>query len=195
VIRRAASHDHDLFNAAQLRVIQPDPVQHHPAGLHTGFQHGFDNPGLFVNFFKHKMRETLFLHRIDAELDRVDTMPDRFAAESPDINFIPAQNRHLAVFKVNDLFGQIQNRRHVRRDIIFILADADNQRRAYSRGDQKIRFLAADNPQRERPLKFPDSFLRRGNDIALIIFFDQMRNYFGIGFGNKSMTAFLQTRF
>ena len=55
------------------------------------------------------------------------------------------EHGHLVVVEINDLRGVLDDRAGIGRDDVFVLAHADDQRRALARDDQRVRLVLADD--------------------------------------------------
>ena len=105
MIRRAAGDDHDLVDGIKLPVVEPQPFQLRRLALEAFLEHLAQHPGLLVDLLEHEMRVALFLDRVDLEGHGIDFRLDRLAAKGRNIDLIFAQDRQLAVFKIDDLAG------------------------------------------------------------------------------------------
>ena len=76
---------------------------------------------------------------------------------------------------------------HVRCDEIFAIAQAHHHGRPRARGDDLVRVLARDHAQREHAGQLPHGVAHRVFEIPVVIFFDQVRDHFGVGFGNEGV--------
>src|SRR5690606_27584462 len=80
------------------------------------------------------------------------------------------------------------NRRSVRGQEVFILADADDQRAAFSGGDELVRVVEGEHDDRvgaDNVVKGETDRLNQRAIIPLLYVFNEMNQYFRIGFTAK----------
>ncbi len=94
------------------------------------------------------------------------------------------EDRHLAVVEEHDVARVAQDRRHVRGDEVFAVADADDDRRAVADRHQLFRIVGRQQHQREQSAHA----LHRAQHgvleaVVLPFLLDQVRDDFGVGLG------------
>jgi hypothetical protein len=147
-------------------------------------QHGVANrPRLLVNLLEHEV--------LVAALFRQNRVPQHVrhlpvhgpALKVAQTHAVGLQNRHVAIRQEEHVAGIAENRRHVGRDEVFVVADAYHHRRTVPRRYDLIGIRARDHGQR----KHPGQFLHRCADslfqVAREVFLHQVRDDFGVSLG------------
>jgi hypothetical protein len=119
---------------------------------------------------------------------------DRFAVEGGQRVAVAADD-HLAFLQHDDLAGVLQHRRDVGGDEHLALADPDDQRRgAVAREDQPVGRLRRDDAQRERAAHLRQRAPQRGDEVALVVRLDEVREHFGVGLAAEDVAFAEQLR-
>ena len=93
------------------------------------------------------------------------------------------EHGHFAIVEEHDVAGVAEDRRHVRRDEIFAVADADDDRRAVADGDELFGIVGRHQHQREQPAHALHRAQHRVLEAVVLPFLlDQVRDDFGVGF-------------
>ena len=85
------------------------------------------------------MRVIALLDVLGAELDFADLVLAGFAIERADVEIVAVDRDEIEVIQVNNVARVSDNRAHVAGEKIFVFADAENERAAAPRADDKIR--------------------------------------------------------
>ncbi len=106
---------------------------------------------------------------------------------------IGREHGDVAVGEKENLAGVLEKSGNIASDEVLTPAEADNRRRAHARGDDFLRVVGGNKNQRidsaqlaQRPAH---GFLERH---ALHVFLDEVRNNFGVGFGDELVAFTLE---
>ncbi len=107
-----------------------------------------DGARLLVDLLEHVVLEAaLFgLHR--RPRDHLGLADVRLAVEVADRDAVALDHDHLALVDEDHPAGLAQHRGDIRRDEVLVLAEADHERRAVLRRDQRVRLLVAHHHER-----------------------------------------------
>ncbi len=114
------------------------------------------------------------------------------AVEIGQVHAVGGENSHVAVGEEEHVAGVAQDRRHVGRDEILAVAQADHHRRAGARRDNFIRVGTRDHAESEDARQLPHSLAHCLFQIAVVIFFHQVRDDLGVGLGDELVPLQLQ---
>src|ERR1043166_5957270 len=100
----------------------------------------------------------------------------------------------LAVLQIDDVARVGEERRNIRRDDVLVLAEADDQRRAVLRGDDRPRLAAVAHHQRLVSFELLERLLHRVGELRPIlqVLFDEVRDDLGVGLGLELVPRLLQ---
>ena len=135
-----AGGDVDLLHRAQfvfghVHLFQKDAagIQRDPA--QRGVPHG---ARLLINFLEHKVLEAAFFRHDRVPGHVLDFAHHRLAVKIHELHAGSGNHRQIAILQEKEIARMVQNRRYVRRDKIFVVAQADHRRRAVARGHNLI---------------------------------------------------------
>ena len=95
---------------------------------------------------------------------------------------------HFAIVEEHDVARVAQDRRHVRGDKVFAVADADDDRRAVADGDELFRIVGREQHEREKPAHALHRAQHRVFEAVVLPFLlDEMRDDFGVGFRGEGV--------
>ena len=117
---------------------------------------------------------------------------DGVSVEVAELNAVRRENGHVAIGEEKHVARVAQDRGHVGSDEILALAEADHHGRTFARRDDFIRIPPAQDGEREYAAQILDRGAHRTFQIAFEIFFDQMRDDFGVGLGRESVALALE---
>ena len=89
----------------------------------------------------------------------------------------------------------LQNGGHVGGHEVFVVAEADDHRRAGARGHDLVRIGAREHGQREDAGQLLDRVADGLFEIALEVLLDQVRDDLGVGFGLEDVAFGFELRF
>ena len=199
----AAGDDVDLFCGAEFGLADLHFVEEDVAGIERNASQGgvADGARLLVNFLEHEV--------LEAALFRHDRVPghvlylalDRLSVEIRQLHAGGSDNGEVAIGEKENVARVIKNGGNVGGDKVFVVAQADHQRRTVARGDDFVRLVDGDDRQSKDSAEFfhgPANRLLESGLVAVASFekmlFDQMSDDFGIGFG-RELVAFLDQLF
>ena len=93
------------------------------------------------------------------------------------------EDRHIAIGQEKHVARVAEDGGHVGCDEVFVVADADDHRRAVARGDDLLRIGARNHGQREYARQFRDGLPYRLFQVAPEVLLDQVGDDLGVGFG------------
>ena len=104
-------------------------------------------------------------------------------------------HRHLAVVEEHDVAGVREDRRDVGGDEVLALAEADDQRRAVPRGDERARVVGRQQHDREQPAQLRERAPHgRLEPVAAHLALHQVRDDLGVGLGDEPVALLLAAR-
>ena len=185
--RGAARENHHAFDVAQLRVGQLHLVEEDAALLggdaaEDGLLH---RQRLLENLLQHEVLEAGLLghHRIPRHALR--RFRARIAGEIAERDALPRDHRHLLIVQEHDVARVAEDRGDVRGDEVFVLANADDDRRAVARRHQLLRVVGGHQHEREEPADALQADARRLFERARAVaerVRHQVRDDLGVGF-------------
>ena len=101
--------------------------------------------GLLENLLEHVVRVVAEFVLLDGVFEFGDDRRDRHVVDGERAKAIRPQNGHLVVVEVDHAAGVFDNGRGIAGDDVFVLADADDQRRALAGHDQRFRLVLAND--------------------------------------------------
>ena len=173
-----------LSTALQLGVGDRHLVEVHLPGLERGAaEHGFaDGRRLLEDLLEHEVLVAGLLRRDRIPGDAGRLAFDGLAVERHERHPVRRHDRHFAVVEEHDIAGVAQDRRHVRGDKVFAVANADDNRRAVADGDELFRIVGREQHEREEPA---DAFHRTQHRLFEAVvppfLLDEMRDDLGVG--------------
>ena len=105
---------------------------------------------------------------------------------------IRRENRHIAIGQKKHILCVGQDRGDVAGDEVFVIADADDDRRTHAGGDDFVRVGARNHGQREDAGDLLHRQAHRLFQAAFEMFLDQMRDDLGVGLGLEEMAFMLE---
>ena len=141
---------------------------------------------LFEDFLLHEMLEAALFGHDGVPGDVLGGTIDGMALKIHEADALRREDGDFAIAEEEDAAGVLQNRGNVAGDEEFVFAEADDDGRAEARGDDFVRIARGERYQRVRAAHhfygFQDGFFER---CAFGIFFDQVRDDFGVCFGDE----------
>ncbi len=154
----------------------------------TTAQRLLDHVGLLEDLLEHEVLEAAFLGRGCVPRDLAHLALDRLAVERGERIAIAAHLDHLALFEHDHLARVLQHRGDIGSDEHLVVADADDQRRCtVAREDQAIGRVGGDDAEGKGAVDFGERVAHGGDQIAVVLPFDQVREHLGVGFAGKPM--------
>src|ERR1039458_613322 len=158
-----------------------------------------DGARLLVNLLEHEV--------LEAALFRHDRVPgnvlhlalDGLSVEIRQLHALGGDDGKVTISQKENVTRVIENRRDIGSDKVFVVAQADHERRAVARGHDLVGLVDGNDGQSEHSAEFfhcPADGLFEGEVVAVAsfeeMFFDQMSDDFGIGFGGELVAFFDQ---
>src|SRR5256885_922261 len=81
-----------------------------------------------------------------------------------------------------------------RSDVVLIVSEADDQRRVEARADEKLGVVAGEHGQRVRAFDALQGGPDGGQEVALVVGLDEVRNDLRVGVGREFVAGRLQLR-
>ena len=198
VPRRSARQDHDPLDVAQNLIRNLDLLQEYlPALDGRPAQHGlFHRPRLLEDLLQHEVLVSGLLRH-----DRIPRHPrallrHRAARVVRKLHAVRRDDGHLLVAEKHDVAGVAQHRGNIGCHEELAIPEADDDGRTVSNGHDLVRVFRRDQHQREEPAhveqRAPHGILET---VVFHLAFDQMRDDFGIGFGDELVSLFLKLTF
>src|SRR2546430_2103254 len=100
---------------------------------------------LLADFFEHVVRVIAFLNVLGGELDLANRVLADRAVDRADLKVFPVERNKIEIVQVNNIPGVSDDRTHVAGQKIFLLTDAENERTATPRSDNKIGNVCMDD--------------------------------------------------
>ena len=189
---RCHSDDDDAAEVAQLLVVEAQPVQLEPPVADPVADRLLDRVGLLVDLLEHERLEAALLGRLDVPVDLVD-FGRPLAVDRPERGPIRRDGDDLVVLDELDAFVSPRNAAAVEARNISSSADAYEQRALVARPDEQLRVLAVEDDEREVPLQLGVGGAHRGDEVALVVALDEVRDDLGVRLG-RELVAFPQQR-
>ncbi len=140
-----------------------------------------DGARLLENFFLHEVAVRAKLHGGGVGGDGAYFAFDGLVGAVDDPHLAQLQVGHIAVFEEDELVGGAGQRQRVGGEEVFVLTQANDQRRTVARADDAVRLLAAEYRNRIRAVQLLGSGLHRLEQIAGVEVIDQVGDDFGVG--------------
>ena len=147
----AASRDVHLVELAEIVVGDVHLVEEHLAGVERdaaqrGVAHG---ARLLVDFLQHEMLEAALLRHDGVPGDVLHLAGDGLAFEVGELHARGRDDGEVAIAEKEQVAGVVQDGRHIAGDEVFVLAQADDRRRAIASGDNLVGLVGRDDGDRE----------------------------------------------
>src|SRR5438552_2545220 len=193
VVRGAGRHHLDVFDLEQLAIGQAEFLERDFAFIAQAAAQGVgDSLRGFVDLLGHEVWIAALLGLADVPLDLDDFWLDGGAADGAHLGPKLGDRHHLAFAEEQDFLGVRDDGSDVRGDEPFLVADADHEGGVEPGADQQVRVALREDRHGVGTLEARQRDADRGHQVALVVFFDQVRNDFGIGLRDKDMAAGLQ---
>ena len=145
-----------------------------------------DGARLLEDFLLHEMLVAAFFGHDRVPGDVLDARLDRFAFEVGDADTLGRQHGDVAIGEEEHVARVEEDGRNVAGDEVFVIPETHDDRRAGTRGDDFLRIPGGENRQRIDAGKPLDGFAHGVfQRTAIHIFFDEMGDDFGVGFGDE----------
>ncbi len=125
----------------------------------------------------------------------LDLAVDGAAVEVAELHAVRRENGHVAIGEEEHVARVAEDGGNVGRDEVFAFAEADHDGRAFAGGDDLVGIVAVEDGKREYAAELLHGAADRAFQIAFEIFFDEMRDDFGVGFGLEGVAFLLQLLF
>ena len=135
------------------------------------------------------MRVPTALDLIDIPVDLADRLADGALRVIDHAEAGAREHRHVAVFQIHHVARMGENGRHVAGHEPFILADADQQRTAFTRGDDLVLVATRNHGDAVRAFDALERLHHRIFEAAFKKLLDQVRKNFGVGLRREHMAA------
>ena len=189
VIRRPARRDQHPVEFLQIRTRPLQIFKCDEPVLADVHIHRIANRfRLLVNFLEHEMRIAALFRRFRRPRHLLHLLGNGKTVRAQDLHPIRLYDRDFPIGQDINPPRARDNRRDIRRDEIFTLAQPDDERIVLLRADNRVRMLAIQEKKRVRPRDIRQKFPHRFQEIARIQLFHQMRNHLGIRFRLEDMT-------
>ena len=166
VVGRATSDDEDLVDVAQVLVGDALLVEDDPAGLEVAPQRVGQRLGLLLDLLEHEVLVAALLGGGEIPVDRERLRLGGIAVEIGDLVAVAGDHDELVLAEFDGLAGVLDERRHIRRDERLAFADADDQRRGASGGDDGVRVVGVGHDQGERTFETTADGSHAGREVA-----------------------------
>ena len=193
---RAAGHDLDLRELAELLLGNVHLVEEHLAGIerHAGEQRVANGAGLLEDFLLHEMLVAALFGHDGVPGDVLHGALDGIAIEVHDADALRSEHGDVAVRQEKHVARVREDRGNVGRDEIFVLSQADHGRRAGARGDDFVRVRGGKNRQgidaRELAHGLSHGVLQRAAFFHVPL--DEVGDNFGVGLGDELVALFFE---
>ena len=146
---RAAGGDDDAVNVAQFAGghVQAAELGGGALEIEPAAQRVQHRLRLLENFLEHEVRVFAARGVLLRKFQIADLDVGRVRAEVQHVETLRRDGRHVVIVEINDFFRVRDNGVGVAGDKIFVLADADDERRAAPRADDGVRKIRADDRQ------------------------------------------------
>ena len=152
-----------------------------------------DRVRLLVDLLEHERLEAALLGRLDVPVDLVDVAEDLLAVHRPEGGAVGPHRDDLVVLDELDALRVAEERGRRRSEEHLPLADAHEQRALVPRTDEELRVLAVEDDEREVPFQLGVGGAHRGDEVALVVPLDEVRDHLGVGLG-RELVALLEER-
>src|SRR5690606_32445252 len=150
VPRRTAGDDNDALGVGHRLDIIANAAQYQMS--RTGVKpspHAVANRSrLFENLLQHEVVVATLFDGFEREFQRMNVWGHRNVLDRLDRQAIGIDNRNFTVVEIHHLVRVFDNWRSVGGQEVFILADADDQRAAFSGGDELVRVVEGEHDDR-----------------------------------------------
>ena len=184
MVGRTASRDQDFADRVD---IFRRPVQFFEVDMFAVFRdaaaHGiFDGLRLFIDFLEHEVFEAAFFSRFGIPVDFKDFLGNGFAFEVRDPDIIFHDDGDFPIIHDIRLAGIAEDGRDIRGDVVFALAETDDERIILLAANDLIRFKFAHEDQRIRTAQTAQDFADRAGEIPVVHVGAQVGDDFRIRF-------------
>ncbi len=145
--RRSLAGENKSTGANQFACVIGDATKHYPplARFSAAAQAVANGVGLLEDFLEHVMLVIAQLIFLELVLELADGGGNFDVVDGRRLKISRLEDGHFVVVQINHLRRVLDNRAGVRCNHIFILPHANNQRRTFSRYNQRIRLILADD--------------------------------------------------
>src|SRR3954451_3958022 len=196
VPRRAARDDLHLLNAGPILGRQLQIVEEDLARLleHAAVERVAHGALLLVDLLEHVVPVAFLLGHHGVPHDLLRRTCDLGVLLVEYFHRLLIGDRILAVFEIDDVARVGEERGDVGRDDVLVLAEADDERRAVLRGDDRARLGAVDHHQCEVAFELFQCLFDCVDELrpAFDLLFDQMGDDFRVRLRLELMSRFLQ---
>ena len=185
MVGRAAGHDEDLVDVAQLLVGEALLVEHDPPVDEVPAQCVRQCGGLLLDLLLHEEVVAALLGGGDVPVDVEGAGTGDVAVEVGDDGALARQRDDLVLAELDGVAGVVDERRDVGGDEGLAVPDPDDQRRRPARGDDLVGALGVGEHEGERALEAVDHLADRRGEAGLRVLGDrprdQVRRDLGVG--------------
>jgi len=191
MVARPAGQDENIFNLRKDCVrFSTKNTRHERLAIAHRLQRIRQGLRLFVNFFLHVVLVLAQLHTVVVQLADLHGTLHCIALriEYPIVGEIHLD--HIALFEIHHVPGDLQQGRHIGPDEVFSLAHSQQQRTAFTRGNELVRIVCCHHADGVGTDQLRQRHLRGYQQAALrIVAMNQVGDDFGVGIGGKFITV------
>ena len=147
----AAGDDVDFFRGAEFGFADLHFVEEDVAGVQRdAAQRGVaDGARLLINFLEHEVLEAALFRHDRVPGDVLHLAPNGLAVEIGELHAVGSDDGEIAIGQKENVASVIEDRGNVGGDKVFVVAEADHQRRSIAGGDDLVGLIDGDHRQSE----------------------------------------------
>ena len=179
--RSAHTEEQDVVDPAQLLVGDVELPEGDRAVVGEPSAHRVGKRfGRLVDLLEHEVGIATLLRLAHVPVDVHDLGIDRHAVQGRDLGPERRHRRDLALAEHEHALRVRDDRGDIGRDVVLVVADSDDERRVETRTDQQLGVVAREHGQRVGSLDALQSRAHGGQEIALVVGFDEVRHDLGV---------------
>ena len=198
---RPARRDHNAVDRPQFRRrhVQPAELRRRPLKIQAPAQRVQNRLRLVVNLLQHEMRVLAPRRVLLVEFQFANLHVRRVRPQVAHLETTRGNRRHIVIVQVHHLLRVCHDGIRIARQIMLVLADADDQRRPPPRPHHQIRAVRANHRQPVRPDHLPQCVHHRRHQRLFpaaatfrVVLADQMRQHFRVRRGFEFVSPLRQ---